>query len=373
MMQTLARYAAALVFSAAFVPLAASASCQVSGGNASQFASIDQAVQAFMQAQNVHNSELAISEHGHLVFSHAYTCGKGQGPATRTSTIFRLASNSKAWTSAAIYQLIQRGTIARSTRAFQYLGLTQPLPAGAHVDPRVLTITVGNLIDHKSGWDDTISPFWDPTHSMRTIALALHMSHDINQEQMVRYQLGKALQQAPGAHYAYCNFCYVVLGMIVAKASGMSYADYIAQNVAAPIGVHNAVISPTLDPRLSDEVAHYYSLYVGESAIYVLSGMHFPDPNGGDGLIREVDAPAGGVATSAESEIKLMYHYAIWGVGPPAPGSSREGSDEGTNTWAEQRTDGKNWSFLINTRNYTKSNAFDTFTTQVDHLLNSIP
>jgi hypothetical protein len=60
-------------------------------------------------------------------------------------------------------------------------------------------------------------------------------------------------------------------------------------------------------------------------------------------------------------------------VGPPAPGSSREGSDEGTNTWAEQRTDGKNWSFLINTRNYTKSNAFDTFTTQVDHLLNSIP
>ncbi len=373
MMHSFARYAAALSFCALF-PLAASAApCQVSGAGAPQYATIDRAVSAFMQAQSVHNSELAISEHGRLVFSHAYTCGSHIGSPTRTSTTFRLASNSKAWTSAALDQLIRNGSISRSTRAFRYLGITRPLPLGATMDPRVLTITVGNLIDHKSGWDDTISPHWDPTHAMRSIALALHMSIGINQTQMVRYQLGQPLQEAPGAHYAYCNFCYVVLGMIVAKASGMSYADYITQNVAAPIGVHDLVISPTLDPRLAGEVPHYYSLYVGLSPVYPLSGMHFADPNGGDGLIREVDAPAGGLATSAESEIKLMDHYAIWGVGPPAPGSAREGSDEGTNTWAEQRTDGKNWAFLINTRNYTTSNAFDTFTRQIDRLLNGLP
>ncbi|HEY9084831.1 MAG TPA: serine hydrolase domain-containing protein [Candidatus Tyrphobacter sp.] len=374
MMRMLLRSTLASIAFAALFPSAASARpCRVVGQSAPAYAAIDRAVTAFMQAQNVHNSELAISKHGRLVFSHAYSCGSYQGSPTATTTVFRLASNSKAWTSAAIDQLIGRGVISRSMRAFQYLGIMRPLPLGATVDPRVYSITVGDLIAHKSGWDDRIAPHWDPTHAMRHIALALHLSHQIDRTQMVRYQLGQPLQEAPGAHYAYCNFCYVVLGMIVAKASGMSYEGYVTQDVAAPIGVHDLVVSPTLEPRLSNEVAHYYSPYIGLSAVYPLSGMHFPQPNGGDGLIREVGAPAGGLATSAASMIKLMYHYAIWGVGPPAPGWAREGSDAGTNTWAQQRTDGKNWAFLVNTRNYTTSNAFGDFTRQVNRLLNHLP
>lgn len=92
-------------------------------------------------------------------------------------------------------------------------------------------------------------------------------------------------------------------------------------------------------------------------------------------MIREVDAPAGGLATNAVSMLRLMDRYVIWGVGPPQPGVDldREGSDEGTNTWAEQRSDGKHWAFLINTRHYTKSSAFDDFTKQIDALLNALP
>lgn len=136
-----------------------------------------------MRAQDVHDAELALSEGGRVVFSHAYANG---GSVTAPATLFRLASNSKAWTSAAIYTLFQRGLISRSTRAFPYLGITQPLPFGTAVDPRVYQITVGNLIDHESGWDDGVSPNFDPTHSMRQIALALNRSRPINRTLMVR-------------------------------------------------------------------------------------------------------------------------------------------------------------------------------------------
>jgi hypothetical protein len=143
-----------------------------------------------------------------------------------------------------------------------------------------------------------------------------------------------------------------------------------------PMGVNDLYVSPTLEPRLPGEVSHYDSPNTGLSAVDVTSTAPVPTPNGGDGLIREVGAPAGGLATSADSMLKLMDHYLIWGVGaPPGLGAhwNREGSDEGTSTWAEQRADGKRWAFLINTRNFTIASAFDDFTTQMDQLLNALP
>ncbi len=349
--------------------------CQATGATNATYAAVDAAVFAFMQAQGVHNAELALSESGTTLLSRAYTC-PGAASATATSTVFRLASNSKAWTSAALDVVIQQGTISRATTAFDYLGITTPLPSSATVDPRVLTITVGNLIDHMSGWDDTVPPYFDPVHSMRTIALALGLTQAIDQTELVQYMLGQPLQEAPGTTYAYCNFCYVVLGMIVEKASGAAFIDFLNQQVAMPIGVTDLVLSPTLEPRLPGEVGHYDSPNTGLSAIDVTSSTQVPDPNGGDGVIREVAAGAGGLATSAESMLKLMDHYLIWGVGPPPPFGAdwaREGGDEGTQTWAEQRADEKRWAFLINTRNYTYANAFSDFTTQVDKLLDSLP
>jgi CubicO group peptidase (beta-lactamase class C family) len=374
-MLTFARRAGAMlfVFFGLLAPAGGKANpVQIAGPAAPQYQTIDRAVRSFMQAQGVHNAQFAISEKGRVVFSHAYT--NGAAPAT-PETVFRLASNSKAWTSAAVETVLRRGFISRNTRAFQFLGITQPLPLGTPVDPRVFAITVGNLIDHKSGWDDGVAPYFDPTHSMRQIALELHRRFGINRLAMVRYMLGKPLQEPPGTKYAYCNFCYVVLGMIVERAARLPFEIYLERAVAFPLGVRNLVLSPTLEPRLRIEVAHYYSPYEGLSPIFTLSSRRFPDPNGGDGLIREVDGPAGGLATNALSMLRLMDRYLIWGVGPPQPGVdwAREGSDEGTDTWAEQRADGKHWSFLVNTRDFTTKNAFGDFTKQINKLLDALP
>ncbi len=352
-----------------------SGSCQSAGTVNTQYQAADSAVLAFLLGQKVPNAEFALSKAGTTLVTKAYTCPGAIGAPTDTTTMFRLASNSKAWTSAGIHDLIQQGAITLSTKAFSYLGITTPLPSSATVDPRVFDITVGNLIDHKSGWDQNVAPH-DPTHSMRQIALSLGLTVPIDQRQLAQYMLGQPLHEAPGTTYAYCNFCYVVLGMVIEKASGMTFAEYMAEKVALPIGATNVVVSPTLEPRLAGEVPRYFSPYVGLSAVDVTSSALVPGPNGGDGLIREVDAAAGGLATSAESMLKLMDHYLIWGVGPaPGPGYTwaRAGSDEGTSTWAEQRGDGKRWTLLVNTRDFSPSTAFDTFVSEMDTLLGTLP
>jgi CubicO group peptidase (beta-lactamase class C family) len=314
---------------------------------------LDKLVFTFMTQNRVPNAELAVSYEGRIFFSHAYTY-KGLAPSTTTrNTIIRLASLTKAWTSAALYDLIRAHKINTNWKACQYLGLTRPLPVGAKVDPRVYDITIEDMIQHESGWDDQISHF-DPTFSMRSIALDLKLKRPINQIEELRFQLKQPLQQAPGTTYAYCNFCYTVLGMVVAKASGMSYPDFVTR-VARHIGVDNVLISPTVGARLPNEVSGYYNPYNGRSAYYIQSNKPYPWPYSGDGLLNEVAAGAGGLATSADSMLALMDHYIIWGVGPPPRRGSqaaREGEMPGANSNAEQLPNGVHYAFLVNTNAY---------------------
>ena len=182
-------------------------------------AALDGLVVRFMIAQQVPNAQLAVSHDGKTTFSHAYTYRGLAVSTAKPTTIMRLASNTKAWTSGALYNLIQAGKIDPHAKVFDYLGITKPLPANAKVDRRVYGITIEDMILHESGWDDSKPPYYDPTFAMRQIALALRLKRAVDPVEYVRYQLPQRLQEPPGKTYAYCNFCYTVLGMVVAKAS----------------------------------------------------------------------------------------------------------------------------------------------------------
>ena len=332
---------------------------------------LDKLVVQFMVAQQVPNAQLSVSVKGKGVFSHGYTYrGRARSVATPI-TIMRLASNTKAWVDAALYNLIRAHKINPSAKVFAYLGIIKPLPVHAKVDKRVYDITIENMILHESGWDDSKPPYYDPTFAMRAIALALHLKHAVDPVDYVRYQLPQPLQESPGKVYAYCNFCYTVLGMVVAKASGLSFADYVAKEVAGPLGLTDVLMSPTVGKRLPREVEKYYSSYRGLSAVYVTSKKRYPYPYGGDSMVLEVAGGASALATSADSMVSFMKKYLIWGVGTPEPGAdwAREGSMPGTNSWAEQLPNGSTYAFLVNTRQYIYGNdptAFESLQTELE-------
>lgn len=324
-----------------------------------------------MVAQQVPNAQLAVSVKGKTTFSHGYTYLGLAASITTPTTIMRLASNTKAWVDGALYNLITAKKIDPKAKVFAYLGITKPLPKDAKVDKRVYDITIEDMILHKSGWDDSKPPYYDPTFAMRSIALALKLKKAVNQVDYVRYQLPQPLQEPPGKVYAYCNFCYTVLGMVIAEASGLSFAGYVAKDVAGPMGIKNVLISPTVGKRLPHEVSKYYSAYTGLSAVYVLSNKQFFYPYSGDGMVLEVAGGASAIATSAESMLGFMNSYLIWGVGTPQPGAdwAREGSMPGTNSWAEQLPNGSNYAFLVNTRQYdygSDPTAFETLQAELE-------
>ncbi len=354
-------------------PLHSSAadSSKISINGIGKNSALDRLVMQFMLAQHVPNAQLAVSVKGKTIFSHGYTFRGRARSVTTPATIMRLASNTKAWVDGALYDLIKEHKVNPKAKVFAYLGITKPLPVGAKVDKRVYDITIGDMIAHESGWDDSKPPYYDPTFAMRAIARALHLKHAVGAVDYVRYQLPQPLQEPPGKVYAYCNFCYTVLGMVIAKASGRSFPEYIAKEVAGPLGVTNVLISPTLGKRLRHEVKMYYSSYRGLSAVYVTSEKPYSYAYSGDGMVLEVAGGASAIATSADSMLAFMKKYLIWGVGTPQPGAdwAREGSMPGTNTWAEQLPNGSTYAFLVNTRQYIygdDSSAFENLQSQLE-------
>jgi CubicO group peptidase (beta-lactamase class C family) len=83
----------------------------------------------------------------------------------------------------------------------------------------------------------------------------LGMSH----RQLITWTLANVpLLQPPGTKFAYSNFGYCVLGRVIERKTGQSYADYISHFVLRPIQVEGMRIAGnTLQQRLNDEVMYY--------------------------------------------------------------------------------------------------------------------
>ncbi len=243
-------------------------------------------------------------------------------------------------------------------------GITTALPAGRPVDPRIFTITVKQMLDHRSGWDwrDPASG-GDPAFKLREIAEALGLDRAVDQRQYLRYQLQFPLQHAPGTFEEYCNYCYDVLGAVVAKASGISFIDYLNEAVARPSGAGRMAISPTVGKRLAGEVARYYNSGEGLSSIYITCTKPYPEAYSGDDGILEISQADGGVATSAQSLVAFMNAYAVarFGTPPPHldPSDYYEGEIAGTSSFMRQMSNGKDYAMVINTNQFKPAGAFN--------------
>jgi CubicO group peptidase (beta-lactamase class C family) len=146
-------------------------------------------------------------------------------------TNFRLASFTKQFTAMAIMLLVHD----------QKLRYDQTL---AELFPDFPTygkpITIGNLLNHTSGlpdYEDLMDagearkgPQWSP------------------EKQIQDEEVLKLLEQeehgkfAPGTSWAYSNSGYVVLGIIVAKASGKSYREFLRQRIFAPLKMDHTLV-----------------------------------------------------------------------------------------------------------------------------------
>jgi CubicO group peptidase (beta-lactamase class C family) len=147
------------------------------------------------------------------------------GIAASPQTNYRLASVSKQFTAAAILLLAQDGKLALDDRARQWL---PSLPAVADA------VTLRHLLMHTSGlidYEDVMDP------------LDTRQVHDSDVLHLLESQ-GR-MYFAPGSAYRYSNSGYALLALIVERASGARYAQFLHDRIFAPLGMRDTVAYET--------------------------------------------------------------------------------------------------------------------------------
>jgi CubicO group peptidase (beta-lactamase class C family) len=219
-----------------------------------ELSSFDNTLKHFMQPRNIRSGTLAVVFLGRLVLARGYSWSDDPDDTPDPTSLFRIASLSKAFTAATVMYLVQTGAVHLDQPVTSILDF-QP-PAGKTVDPRLGQITIRYLLNHLGGWDSTES--FDPMFRDHKIAAELGVNLPISKQHIITYMAGQPLDFDPGTRYAYSNFGYLLLGRVIEAISGQSYEDYVKRTLLAPLGITRMQIGTSRPgAQLSDEVTYY--------------------------------------------------------------------------------------------------------------------
>ena len=358
----------------------------------------DREMEAFMAARKIPGGSLAVVKDRKLIYSRGYGWADRDkkipaGPAS----LFRIASISKSVTAVAVMKLVEAGKLSLDAKAFELLGHDALGVGGtsATPEPRLYQITIRQLLHHTGGWDRDKS--FDPMFRSAEICKAIGgATGPASPKDIIQYMLWQKLDFDPGSRYAYSNFGYCVLGRVIEKVSGVSYEQFVREQVLAPIGIQQMRIGATSDGRQAlGEVRYYTNEHGLAKNVFPGGDKEVPWPYGGFHL-EAMDAHGGWIASAVDlarfaaalddptrspllkpGTIRTMYapppppawrttngsladafYTCGWMVRPHALSGRasywHSGSLPGTSTLLVRRWDGLSWAALFNQRSEDK-------------------
>ena len=183
---------------------------------------LDTYMKALQKHHNFHGSVL-VAKDGKVLINKGYGFANfEQNTLNKSQTKFAIGSMTKQFTAMAIMQLSEKGLIDVEDKVSKYL---TDFPNGD-------LITLHNLMTHTSGLKNyteikeflTLKP--ESKDPMKVIDLIKDMP----------------LEFEPGKEFRYCNTNYTLLGIIIEKATNMSFEDYLQKNIFAPLNMTNTGI-----------------------------------------------------------------------------------------------------------------------------------
>ncbi|SPF45053.1 Beta-lactamase (fragment) [Candidatus Sulfopaludibacter sp. SbA4] len=223
------------------------------------------------------------------------------GPDTK----FRLGSITKQFTATAILQLVEAGKLKTEDPVSKYY---TDAPASWS------KITIHNLLTHTSGI---------PSYTEIPGFFQKQAMFDLTPAEIVKLTEDKPLDFEPGEKWKYDNSGYILLGYVIEKVSGQTYADYIRQHIFEPLGMHDTGYDNTKDILPHRASGYVYQGGRWQNAPYL--AMTLPYAAGSlystvdDLLIWDQALYAGKPLTAASFEkmftpYKNGYGYG-WGIG----------------------------------------------------------
>jgi CubicO group peptidase (beta-lactamase class C family) len=184
---------------------------------------------------------VAIVKDGKVVMEQGFGLREiGKPDQVDAHTLFAIASNTKAFTAAALQQLAEQGKLKMDDRVIDHL------PWFRMSDPYVTNeMRIRDLLAHRSGLSlgagDLL--YWPPTsYSTRDVVERLR---------------NVPIKNSFRSNYAYDNILFAVATLVIEKASGQSYGDYVREHIFKPVGMDESLIDKTgLQPGMDVAMGH---------------------------------------------------------------------------------------------------------------------
>jgi CubicO group peptidase (beta-lactamase class C family) len=263
-----------------------------------KLAEIDAYVTKTQAEWNVPGMAVAIVKDDKVVFAKGYGVRElGKTDKVDENTLFAIASNSKAFTTASLAILVDEKKLNWDDKVSKYL------PEFEMPDAYVTReMTIRDLISHRSGLDTFSGDllWYETTYSTDEVL------------RRVRY-----LKPASSfrSQFGYQNLMFTAAGRIVEKVSGKSWGEFVKERILSPLGMNRTV---TTIRDLKDNYATPHNESGG-----TLRALH----------LGNVDAAA--PAAGLESSVKDLSNWLRLQLG--------HGKFEGRQIYTEQRA-GEMWS-----------------------------
>src|SRR5713226_4197006 len=209
----------AILIILAFAIIPARAQAQLSSDLQQQ---IDKLATDTLARTGVPSASVAIVKSGQIVYVKAYGDARldPKTPATPEMR-YSIGSISKQFTATAILLLQEQGKLSLDDKVAKFIpNLT-----------RAGEVTIRQLLSHTSGYQD----YWPQDYVMPM------MLQPVTAQKILEGWARIPLDFEPGTKWQYSNTNYVIAGVIVEKASGMSLLQFLSQKVFTPLGMKSVM------------------------------------------------------------------------------------------------------------------------------------
>lgn len=246
---------------------------------------LDEVMKTEIEKEHIPNATISVIIDGDVIFQKGYGYSNldSEEEVDPESTMFRIGSGSKLFTWTAVMQLVEAGKLDLDTDINQYVDFEIPdVLEGPSDNIQPDPISLRDLLTHTPGFEDY------PDNLFR-----LSEKDRIPFDDYIKKHLPSRVFP-PGEVLAYSNYGAALAGYIVENVSGVSFSDYVEENIFMPLDMGHSTFKQPLPSAFSSDMTQAYRYMDGEFV---------------EGEFEFVPGPAGGMSTSAVDMVPFMNAF----------------------------------------------------------------
>ena len=182
------------------------------------------------ERMNLFSGTVLVAEGGEVIYERAIGYANREWSIPNAiDTRFRIASLSKQFTKVLVMQLVEEGKLGLDGKIASYL----PDYTGPGADQ----ITIQHLLTHRSGIVGESA-----VQNLERIKRDYY-----TQDEFLELIRGFELLSEPGTEWTYSNFGFYLLGVILERVSGQTYAELLQERICGPAGMTDTFPEVTSD------------------------------------------------------------------------------------------------------------------------------